>query len=83
MSTETGEAELPDSDNRHIAPSSLEEAARVDITFSVLVGASEEDPSPERITLMLHPESLTTLRAMLLQLHAEGLAWSPGTSAKD
>ena len=73
---------MADSDNRHIAPSSLEEAARVDITFRVLVGASEGDPGVETVTLMMHPDSLTMLRAMWLGLRAEGLAWSPDTSAE-
>ena len=33
---------MDDSDNTHIAPSSVEKAARLDITFTVLVGANED-----------------------------------------
>ena len=43
---------------------------------------SNGEAGPRAFGIMFHPDSLPMLRAILLQLHAEGLAWSPDTSGE-
>ena len=41
---------------------------------------ASDESEPRAFGIIFHPDSLPMLRAILLQLHAEGLAWSPDTS---
>ena len=43
---------------------------------------SNGEAGPRAFGIMFHPDSLPMLRAILLQLHLEGLAWSPDTSGE-
>ena len=43
---------------------------------------ASDESEPRAFGIMFHPGSLPMLRAILLQLHAEGLAWSSDTSGE-
>ena len=43
---------------------------------------TDDEADPRAFNITFHPDSLPMLRAILLQLHAEGLAWSPDTSGE-
>ena len=64
----------------------IERATRINMN---VYGPKSDDPDtasdesePRSFGIIYHPDSLPMLRAILLQLHAEGLAWSPDTSGE-
>lgn len=75
---------LAENDNTQATQREGKRAIKMTIATKILDTSGNPSSRPKSsVTMMFHPDSMPMLRAVLLELHAVGLAWSPDTFEED